>query len=319
MPLVVHFLNVGHGDCTIIRFDSERLAMVDINNGKTLPSNDKRALAGSLGYSELDLLVAEHKQIGLPKFDRYERLLIDPVNFLKDNYPGSSIFRFILTHPDMDHLSGIYRLVGQEKIPILNFWDICHDKDITEADCKDSPYDYSDWLQYKILSLGGGEENKVTVLKLRRGAKGSYYREDGIEILSPTEDLEKQANVEDNYNIACYVLRIQYGACKIILGGDAEEPTWRDIYLKYPDEFLKVNLLKASHHGRKSGYYQQIVEAMSPDYTVVSVGKKPETDASHLYSQYSEVFSTRYHGTITAKCWYDGDVWLYDCTGSRIN
>lgn len=34
--------------------------------------------------------------------------------------------------------------------------------------------------------------------------------------------------------------------------------------------------------------------------TVVSVGKKPETDVSNKYRQYSqEVWSTRWHGTIT--------------------
>lgn len=319
MPLAIHFLNVGHGDCTVIKFNSGRLAIVDINNSKVLPDEDRKALAESLGYSESDFLVAKYKGIILSKLDRYEKLLVDPVDFLKANYPGSSIFRFILTHPDMDHLSGIYRLARQERIPIENFWDTNHEKEISEADCKDSAYEYLDWLQYKILRLGGDKENQVTVLKLRRGAKNQYYSEDGIKILAPTYELEKQAKDEDNYNISSYVLLIEYGACKIILGGDAEEPVWKDIYHKFPDEFLKVNLLKASHHGRKSGYYQPAVKAMSPQYTVISVGKKTETDASDLYGQYSKVFSTRYHGTITAKCWLDGDIWLYDHTDIRID
>ena len=29
----IHFLNVGHGDCTIIEHDSGRITMIDINNG----------------------------------------------------------------------------------------------------------------------------------------------------------------------------------------------------------------------------------------------------------------------------------------------
>jgi len=31
MPLVIHFLNVGHGDCTFIELPSGRLMMIDIN------------------------------------------------------------------------------------------------------------------------------------------------------------------------------------------------------------------------------------------------------------------------------------------------
>jgi beta-lactamase superfamily II metal-dependent hydrolase len=57
--------------------------------------------------------------------------------------------------------------------------------------------------------------------------------------------------------------------------------------------------LKASHHGRASGYYQPAVAAMKPEYTIVSVGKKPPTDASNKYRAYSNnVWSTRWKGDI---------------------
>ena len=47
MPLVLHFLNVGHGDCTFIELPSGRLMMIDINNTKSLPWDDKVALAAA--------------------------------------------------------------------------------------------------------------------------------------------------------------------------------------------------------------------------------------------------------------------------------
>lgn len=63
---------------------------------------------------------------------------------------------------------------------------------------------------------------------------------------------------------------------------------------------LKTTILKAAHHGRKSGYHKEAVKQMRPVYTIVSVGKKPETDASNLYRICSEhVWSTRWKGTIT--------------------
>ena len=40
---------------------------------------------------------------------------------------------------------------------------------------------------------------------------------------------------------------------------------------------------------------------MAPTYTIVSVGKKPETDASNKYRNYSKhVWSTRWKGNIVA-------------------
>ena len=39
---------------------------------------------------------------------------------------------------------------------------------------------------------------------------------------------------------------------------------------------------------------------MSPKYTILSVGKKPDNDASNKYRKYSEnVWSTRWKGDIT--------------------
>lgn len=50
----IHFLNVGHGDCTIVEFPSGRLMMIDINNSKSLPEADEEALAESKGVSLYD-------------------------------------------------------------------------------------------------------------------------------------------------------------------------------------------------------------------------------------------------------------------------
>src|SRR4051794_20904123 len=51
MSMVLHFLNVGHGDCTIIELPSGRLMMIDINNSKSLPDGDIDALAEHQGMS----------------------------------------------------------------------------------------------------------------------------------------------------------------------------------------------------------------------------------------------------------------------------
>ena len=45
--LRVHFLNVGHGDCTVIEHPSGRLTMMDINTSQEYDNNSfKELLAG---------------------------------------------------------------------------------------------------------------------------------------------------------------------------------------------------------------------------------------------------------------------------------
>ena len=66
-------------------------------------------------------------------------------------------------------------------------------------------------------------------------------------------------------------------------------------------------MLKASHHGRDSGYHEEAVRHIAPEYTIVSVGKKPNTDASNKYRRHSQhVWSTRWKGNIVLTVNPDG-------------
>ena len=51
MSLNIYFLNVGHGDCTIIDFPSGRLAIVDINNSRGLDTASKNDVAATYGVT----------------------------------------------------------------------------------------------------------------------------------------------------------------------------------------------------------------------------------------------------------------------------
>jgi len=48
-----------------------------------------------------------------------------------------------------------------------------------------------------------------------------------------------------------------------------------------------ITILKASHHGRKTGYYGPAVKEMSPWLTITSVGERAH-DATNNYRRYSE-------------------------------
>ncbi len=83
-PLVLHFLNVGKGNRMVANFPSGRLSVIDIDDSRSLSPAEK-------AYLE----IVE------------EKALTNPVDYIVAGFPGKDIFRFVLTHPDMDHMSGI--------------------------------------------------------------------------------------------------------------------------------------------------------------------------------------------------------------------
>jgi competence protein ComEC len=311
MPLRVHFLNVGRGDCTIIEFPSGRVGMVDIDHLRILDKDTRAELLQEYRES-VSYVVAKLAGTALRSEEAFiqkaEAELTDPLVYY-DQHIGEykDIFRLIVTHPDMDHMTGLYRLHEQDwKKDIVNFWHTgTHDfnlPDTTDEEWEQSPYDKRDWLTYKKLRKSDTDPKS---LQKYQGAAGDYWTEDGVEIWAPTPELEKLAVEMDQANILSMVLKISYRGRSILLGGDATaDETWPGIYPQI--DMGGIDVLKASHHGRKTGYYRPAVEEMSPWLTITSVGEK-EHDATESYRRYSKyTVSLRKTGDIRITIQDDG-------------
>jgi competence protein ComEC len=315
-----HFLNVGHGDCTFVELPSGRLMMVDINNSVSLPDDDVNALAASHNLDPGDFVTRGSYRIGQSWEDYYESLLVDPHDYYSQFFPGRRVFRYIQTHPDMDHMSGLHRFFWQGEIGLENFWDTAHTREHDEEEFKNSRYSYIDWQVYRLLRGGSGPKDSThKVLTHHRHAAGSYWSDDSIEILSPTPELVADCNIKGQVNDLSYVLKLSFGGRSVILAGDAEGSAWGAMAAELPAGKLDCDILKAAHHGRDSGHHAGALELMDPHMVICSVGKKPHTDASHKYkAQGAEVFSTRSRGSLTATLWEDGEVWLHNAAGEQI-
>lgn len=329
MPnLKIHFLNVGHGDCTIIEFP-DRLTVVDINACKKFAAESETELRKRyrsqylanpfLAGGSLASMLAGDEQHVKTMLAADSAKLIDPVSYITTHFPGQAIFRYIQTHPDMDHMAGLYRLIQEKRIEIVNFWDTRHiiEKDETAMRGANVNFDIKDWHIYQQIRKG---KTDTKVLFLAAGDQGHYYSEDGITVWAPwSHDAQNDPNADPND--LSYVLHVQFQQCSILLGGDLSEARWEQLYAGWKGRFPKINLLKPSHHGRKSGYHRPSVQAMAPDVSVVSVGdlkKKHDATASYEALCKEGCFSTVDHGTIIATCWADGDVWLQDANGKNI-
>lgn len=294
----VHFLNVGHGDCAVIQLP-ERIMMIDINNGQTLDESTKNELMESYSINSTDLLFKSLNEVLLAK--GYNIPLTNPIEYLK-NLGIDVIFRFVLSHPHMDHMTGLNALV-EEGINITNFWH--SGVDLDTPDFSKSNYNEDDWNTY--LDLKDSQSNPKNIVKIA-GDTGEFWADDGIEILCPTDELKNLAVDKNRLNLCSYVLLITYKGFKFVLAGDAEKECWDYIIENYSDKISNVNILKAAHHGRDSGFHEEAVKLMNPEYTIVSVGKKPETDAHNKYKKYTreKVLSTRYRGNIIVTIDDDG-------------
>src|SRR5690606_29441214 len=102
----IHFLNVGSGDCIIIKHASGHITMMDICQGNLEYDDDEAALhVGPLRGPLEDM----------------EKHPTNPLDYLAAVFPNERLFRFVLSHPDMDHLDGFDALM--DRMPPINFWD----------------------------------------------------------------------------------------------------------------------------------------------------------------------------------------------------
>ena len=257
--VTVHFLHVSPGACSIIEHDSRRITMIDVCNGRD-PSSQECAQGRGTFPSESDLVV------------------VNPIQYLHD-LNIKRIFRFVATHPDMDHLDGIKDVF--ENFSVRNFWDTDNDKE--DTDFKEGKYREEDWDFYRKLRSETSNYNH-TRLVLYPDTKGCYYNEpdeqgkghDSLYIYAPTKDLIKAANEskDKDYNDASYVLLHKTEGRKILFCGDSNDKTWNYILDEHCDEVKNVDLMIAPHHGRHSDRKYDFLEVTNPKLSLFGCVEK---------------------------------------------
>ena len=72
-------------------------------------------------------------------------------------------------------------------------------------------------------------------------------------------------------NDASIVLRIDYGQTSFLFTGDAED--WSEYMMIDAGVNLKADVLKVAHHGSRFSSTMEFLNAVQPEYAVISVGK----------------------------------------------
>lgn len=260
--LKLHFLNVNHGDATIIEFPDYE--------------SPKRAHFGVVDFG------AKRAEDRTLTRDYMSAL----INLRKDKDPT---FDFVIdfacvTHPHDDHYGGLRRFMNEfadaanaVNNKIESFWD---------CGFRTNSVMYNNIL--RDISLN----KNLTFTRVTAGSEFEFG-EVRITVLAPSVDLR---NRFDTYGIgkndASIVLKIKYGNSYVILAADAEFASWAKSTEEFPrreritfyrdglglaerketSDQLKCNLLRVSHHGSKHGTSLEYLERLKPDYVVISAG-----------------------------------------------
>lgn len=262
---VIHFLNVLEGDCNIIQHDSKRVTVIDVSNAyNDIDTEAEKAVK----KSEMRKLMLARTQVPSDKTDYQQKKTPDnPIQYLK-KYGIESIFRFIITHPDMDHLDGIQDLYSE--FNITNTWDTDNKKSI-DADANFAGYNKEDWEFY--LRLRNGKIANTSRLTYFAKQENNYYNEDNIKILCPTPKLLKNANQSGDYNDSSYVIlftppKSNGGRWKFLFAGDSDDDSWEYILSNHKKEVTNIDVLFAPHHGRDSGRNYDFLKILTPTVTL---------------------------------------------------
>jgi len=149
------------------------------------------------------------------------------------------------THPDADHIGGL---------DVILYKFDC--KTIILPDYGKNTRTYDDVIQ---TMKNKNYQNTLPVV-------GTTYTlgDATFTMIAPNRSYGSNAN---NYSIG---IVLQHGENKFVFTGDAEEDSEADILKSNVD--ISANVYKISHHGSKTASSQAFLDAMDPEYAVISCG-----------------------------------------------
>jgi competence protein ComEC len=200
-----------------------------------------------------------------------------------------SIDVVVATHPDTDHTGGLVPVSQEYDIDLFASSPLTEGASASrELLANIERYN----IEHQILSAGD-------VIHLDSNI--------ALEALSPPPTL-----VSSDANEHSLVFRLVYGDVKVMLMGDASVYNEFDILNFFPEN-LDADILKVGHHGSKTSTAENFVEAVDPDYAIVSAGcdnnfGHPHVSVLETLAKYRvEVFDTCTDGDIVFES--DGFAW----------
>jgi len=229
----------------------------------------------------------------------------DGVEVLIDGGPNGSVLRALAqemsffdreidmvigTHPDSDHIGGL--------IDVLERYDV---ETILTTENKGSSNTAS--LYKKLVGKEGAE-----VVIARQGQVFQLGESVLLTVLFPVNDA---SNMESN--TSSIIVQLVYGETEVLLTGDS--PKNIEEYLVQEGIDVESDVLKAGHHGSRTSTSELFLDAVNPQFAVISAEKDNRYGHPHvevtdmLFNHRVETYSTAEEGTVSFES--DGvTVWM---------
>lgn len=186
---------------------------------------------------------------------------------------------FVATHTDSDHIGDFVSIA--ENFDIKNLW-------LNENACSNSSErTESEKIFFDEISK---KSIKVTSPKI-----GIYdFGEFKLNVLSPSKKYDSQ---NDN----SIVIKLEYKNVSYLFTGDSGEKAEAQMLSENTD--LKSTVLKLSHHGSNGATTQKFLDAVSPQYVIISAGEEniylPNRETvSRVIQSKAKIYRTDEYGTI---------------------
>jgi beta-lactamase superfamily II metal-dependent hydrolase len=285
--LVVRFLDMGLGDCIVVRLPGGQVLMVDCGSRRDLPDTSQ------LWNHMRDLV-------------------------------GSRIDALVLTHPDSDHYNHLERVVPENTVTINAVY---HSAQRVDYQGFGSLVASGWWglndskVHAVTLNSTGCTVGTATVAKKQNGQPVGLRERDSrgfLKILQSTTNpacnvwvlasnvASLHQSDSERRNAGSVVTLIEYGSTKVLLTGDARMET--EAFLAYASATLgNMTLVQLPHHGSarqtfSSTFIQQLNPRMAVASTIAQNGDwLPDRAMLREYAQYASTLPNSASNTL--RCW----------------
>lgn len=185
------------------------------------------------------------------------------ISYLKEQ--GVETLDYVIgTHPHSDHIGGLEAVIREFNVKKV----ILPEKEHTTM------------VFENLLTAIEDKNLKITLPKV-----GDQYElgEAVFKIISPVKDYGDDLN---NWSVG---MELTYGKNKFVLCGDAEKEAEADMVKQGILE--KADVLKLSHHGSRSSSSSEFMDAVQPQYAIISCGK--DNDYGHPHKEIKTMLKER--------------------------
>jgi competence protein ComEC len=192
-----------------------------------------------------------------------------------------------ITHPEANHARGL--------VSVLQLFPTRHL--LTNGSAMTAPY----FAALTPASQRWGTQQQTAV----DGRRDWQWERLRLTVLAPPsrETQQQTAWAPPSENDRSLVLRLQYGAVRLLLTGDIQHFTERWLLAHGAD--LQADILQVPHHGSKTSTLPAFVQHVRPQVAIISLGAGNPYGHPHarvlstLAQQHVPVFRTDQHGAIT--------------------